>query len=592
MTNMIYFSFIILTLISSLIAQYQYFHKPSWNHSNRQSFMAPMHLYAGVHLPNNNHPTAPSIDTVVPINNNQYKKNLFTTRTTYFFHPISTTTIQTKKSYNFRRRNRTRILSLPPSPPLTNSNPQHFGIVVNVYEPTTEIVSTSSSTTQYPWWKFTTTTTELFHERFPKLPSQTNRLPPPTVPRSFTTSTSFIYPSSSSTTTTTTSITTTTTTTTTTATTPTTPTTTTTTFFQSTSSSFMSRPSIPFRSSWLFTVPSFSQIVDQYPRYPTILRWFEELSHHPNISRFFAYEIVGHTHENRSLVVAKIGLMPFRKNRRSVWLDGGIHAREWISTATVLYTIARIINGTLARDIDVRKLIDKYDFYFMPVVNPDGYAYTHDDIKTVWDTQEQHDQQRMWRKNRRPHNDCPGVDLNRNFPFAWDNRGASKFPCEETYRGPYPESEPEVRSITSFILKRRPYFHIFITLHAFGNFWMLPFSFSTRIRPYDYHRAERLLLQMNRLSQNTFKIGQSSTVLYTATGTSEDWAKAIAQIPHTFSIELPPSTDAFDMRQDELNGFTFYADKDIVSVAESTYHLLQLYLKNLAKLQHPSRITI
>ncbi len=163
---------------------------------------------------------------------------------------------------------------------------------------------------------------------------------------------------------------------------------------------------------------------------------------------------------------------------------------------------------------------------------------------------------------------------------------------EETYRGPYPESEPEVRSITSFILKRRRYFYTFITLHAFGNLWMLPFSFSTRIRPYDYHRTERLLLQMNRLSMNTFKIGQSSTVLYPATGTSEDWAKAIAQIPHTFSIELPPSTDAFDMRQDELNGFTFYANKDITKVAESTYRLLHLYLKNLAKIQYPSRITI
>ncbi|CAF4783921.1 unnamed protein product [Rotaria sp. Silwood1] len=629
MTNMICFSFIILTLISSLIAQYQYFHNLSWNHLNRQSFMAPIDLYAGVHLPNYHHPTAPSIDTVVPINNNQYRHNLLTTRTTYFFHPISTTTIQTKKYYNYRRRNRTKIISLPPPPPpLANLSPQHFGIVVNVYEPT-EIKSTTSSTTQDPWWKSTTTptqdpwwkstttttqdpwwkstttttqdpwwkstttptqdpwwkstttTTQSFYERFPKLPSQTNRLPPPTVPRSFTTSTSFTYSSTIKTTTKTiTTVST------------TISTTITTTFSSSTSSSFVSRPPIPSNSSWLFTVPSFSQIVDQYPRYPTILRWFEELSHHPNISRFFAYEIVGRTHENRSLVVAKIGLMPFRKNRRSVWLDGGIHAREWISTATVLYTIARIINGTLARDVDVRKLIDKYDFYFMPVVNPDGYAYTHDDVKTIWDTQEQQDQQRMWRKNRRPHSECPGVDLNRNFPFAWDNRGTSKFPCEETYRGPYPESEPEVRSITSFILQRRRHFNTFITLHAFGNLWMLPFSFSTRIRPYDYYRAEGLLLQMNRLSQNTFKIGQSSTVLYTATGTSEDWAKAIAQIPHTFSIELPPSTDAFDMRQDELNGFTFYADKDIGTVAESTYRLLELYLKNLAKLQYPSRITI
>jgi murein tripeptide amidase MpaA len=181
-------------------------------------------------------------------------------------------------------------------------------------------------------------------------------------------------------------------------------------------------------NSWLFTVPSFAKIIDQYPRYPTILRWFDELARHPNISRFFGYEVVGRTHENRSMIVAKIGLMPFRTLRRSVWVDGGIHAREWISTSTVLYSMARLINGTLARDDDVRKLIDTYDFYFMPVVNPDGYAYTHDDVKKVWDSPEQQEQQRMWRKNRRPHDDCPGVDLNRNFAFAWDNRGASKFP--------------------------------------------------------------------------------------------------------------------------------------------------------------------
>ena len=121
---------------------------------------------------------------------------------------------------------------------------------------------------------------------------------------------------------------------------------------------------------------------------------------------------------------------------------------------------------------------------------------------------------------------------------------------------------------------------------------MLPFSFSTRIRPYDHERTERLITQMNRLSSNTFKIGQSSTVLYPATGTSEDWAKAIAQIPHTFSIELPPSTDAFDMRQNELNGFTFYADKDISTVAESTYRMMHFYLKYLVRLPHPSRIAI
>ena len=42
--------------------------------------------------------------------------------------------------------------------------------------------------------------------------------------------------------------------------------------------------------------------------------------------------------------------------------------------------------------------------YFLPVLNPDGYEYTHT-----------HD--RMWRKNRARYGECVGVDLNRNFRF-------------------------------------------------------------------------------------------------------------------------------------------------------------------------------
>lgn len=43
--------------------------------------------------------------------------------------------------------------------------------------------------------------------------------------------------------------------------------------------------------------------------------------------------------------------------------------------------------------------------YILPVLNPDGYEYTHT-----------HD--RMWRKNRAQYGECIGVDLNRNFRYA------------------------------------------------------------------------------------------------------------------------------------------------------------------------------
>ena len=201
MTNIINISIIILLLISSIIAQYTYFHNLSWNRSNRQNFMAPILLYDGVPLPRNSHPTAPPIDTVQPINNNRDKNDFYTTRTTYFIPSVLTTTpVQTYKRYHFRRRNRTRLLSTTYSTPQ-----QHFGIVVSIYEPsdiTTTTIPIIPSTTKRSWWELTTTTTttQSFYQRFPKLPSQMYRPPPPTVPRSFTASTRFFSPSRTTTT--------------------------------------------------------------------------------------------------------------------------------------------------------------------------------------------------------------------------------------------------------------------------------------------------------------------------------------------------------------------------------------------------------
>ena len=69
----------------------------------------------------------------------------------------------------------------------------------------------------------------------------------------------------------------------------------------------------------------------------------------------------------------------------------GIHAREWVSPTSGLYTIHQIIQSHLNSrsgnpfDEDVVGI----DWYIMPLLNPDGYEYSHT-----------HD--RMWRKNRSP----------------------------------------------------------------------------------------------------------------------------------------------------------------------------------------------
>ena len=59
-------------------------------------------------------------------------------------------------------------------------------------------------------------------------------------------------------------------------------------------------------------------------------------------------------------------------HKPAIWIDGGIHAREWISPATVTYMIKKLLEEKITNP----DLIDKLDWYFLPVLNPDG-KYLH-----------------------------------------------------------------------------------------------------------------------------------------------------------------------------------------------------------------------
>ena len=51
-----------------------------------------------------------------------------------------------------------------------------------------------------------------------------------------------------------------------------------------------------------------------------------------------------------------------------------IHAREWISGAVTTYIINDLLNGNLQSELD------SFDFYIIPITNPDGYEYTHTSV--------------------------------------------------------------------------------------------------------------------------------------------------------------------------------------------------------------------
>lgn len=63
------------------------------------------------------------------------------------------------------------------------------------------------------------------------------------------------------------------------------------------------------------------------------------------------------------------------QNKPIILVDGGIHAREWISPAFVTYLIQELVENE-----ENRALLEEVDWYIIPVLNPDGYEHTHTSV--------------------------------------------------------------------------------------------------------------------------------------------------------------------------------------------------------------------
>lgn len=150
--------------------------------------------------------------------------------------------------------------------------------------------------------------------------------------------------------------------------------------------------------------------------------------------------VFGKSVENRDLVAIRIGANT-SPSKKVIWIEGGIHAREWISPATVTYFAQQLINNYNDNDATTKDLLNYFDFYIVPSLNVDGYEYTHTTS-------------RLWRKTRGKNagSSCIGADPNRNFGYQWGGTGASSNPCSETYRGDKAFSEIEVKAETDYIL--------------------------------------------------------------------------------------------------------------------------------------------
>ena len=90
---------------------------------------------------------------------------------------------------------------------------------------------------------------------------------------------------------------------------------------------------------------------------------------------------IGQSVEGRPILCLKISMSKGANNKSIIYIDGGMHAREWASITTVLYTTEQLIKEFKNGNNLVRSLVKNFDFLIVPVVNPDGYEWSYTRVR-------------------------------------------------------------------------------------------------------------------------------------------------------------------------------------------------------------------
>ncbi|KAJ3282009.1 hypothetical protein HK104_011156 [Borealophlyctis nickersoniae] len=268
----------------------------------------------------------------------------------------------------------------------------------------------------------------------------------------------------------------------------------------------------------------------KYHTIEEITEYYDSLANtYPDLVEPFT---VGKTYEGREIR----GIHIHNKNSsklnevKDFVFHGGIHAREWIGPAVVTYIATQLIlkNG---EDQAVTDLLSKYRFSIIPVLNVDGYVFTHNN-------------NRMWRKNRQPNSLpwCIGTDPNRNWGYKWGEGGASGNPCSEAYQGPSAFSTPEAKNMADYLKRRAPNVSLYIDFHAYSQLWMSPYGADCDRLPEEHEKiqaaGEAAASALKAVHGTKFAVGPICEIIYRASGSSVDWAYAEANVTYSYAVEL------------------------------------------------------
>nr|CAD7196847.1 unnamed protein product [Timema douglasi] len=266
---------------------------------------------------------------------------------------------------------------------------------------------------------------------------------------------------------------------------------------------------LPGGGIWGFDLPAsriLSTVTSYFPaiRIQSYLRKLEKKYH-----KLVRVESIGKTYEGREILVIQISTD--RSARRPIVLiDAGIHAREWIAPSMALYIINRLVEN----QIDTEELAAKVDWHIVPVINPDGYEYTHTKV------------------------------------------GASSDPCDDTFSGTKGFSEVESQALQKYALKFKKRIKMYLTLHCYGNLILYPWGF-TRKLPENWKDLHDLAVKASeahvKAGGEKYTIGSSTNVLYPAAGGSDDWMKGVIGVEYSYTIEMTQKHGGFIMNPALIN---------------------------------------
>ena len=159
-----------------------------------------------------------------------------------------------------------------------------------------------------------------------------------------------------------------------------------------------------------------------------------------------------------------IPMITLGNGNKKALVIGAIHAREHITTKYLLrciedYCFASTTNSGKLGKFNVRNLLQEYTLYIVPCANPDGLEIIRSRLTPAKHTVKQLSEYKA---------NYNGVDLNRNFPLAWENiNNGVTAPSDYYFKGYYAADQKETQALMNICQNNE--FEFMLSIHIKGD---------------------------------------------------------------------------------------------------------------------------